>query len=431
MESDAPTGDVELAAVPGPKEFFGPYTLVIEVFNLETFKAKLTALNRKAERYHLPAVTYRILQENFRRDELWNEQYFYSWDVEVTGTTIQVKGDWVLIGAVDHRERLIKSIPNADCSVPPQYLNAEPVCDHCHVLRDRSETFIVAKFNPPAGETVYRQVGRTCLKDFMGIEPARALLQFEVIRHLSEEGEDAYRGQRTPAAFDLEIYLACVISSIRTSGWVGRAAARENGFSSRATADIAFSIMMSRPSKGGPSDIPRFSPEDRELAKRVVKFMKELNPGTNEYLTNVQRIGENGFVTASSMGYAASAVTTYHRQQEQLAAAEALRVQQQQYNVAQYLGEVKEKVRFHAKVTASPSFPNDYTGGVSYYHRMRTNLGQLVEWRTQCEMEVGRWYSVAGTIKKLDTWQGMPETQVTRCTYSLISEDYVKELGYE
>jgi hypothetical protein len=159
--------------------------------------------------------------------------------------------------------------------------------------------------------------------------------------------------------------------------------------------------------------------------------MKNLQPNSNEYLTNLQRIAENGFVTMSSIGYAASAVTSYSRALEQLAAADALRIQQERTNVPQYLGEEKDKVICHAKVTSSPSFPNDFTGGTTFYHRMRTNLGQLVEWRTSIEMTVGRWYEVKGTVKKCNMWQGMPETELTRCKVALLADDFVKDHNYE
>jgi hypothetical protein len=394
-ESDAPEGVVE----PGENHF--DYVVAIEVFNMDTFKTKLQILNRKATKYGLPEIVYAVLAEHtYERED--SEGIYHSYDVQLTGGAIEVPGNWTLVGVIDHKENLIRSVPGQ--YVPPHFRDTGPVCDHCHTIRDRNETFIVSSYVPMGGDTRYQQVGRTCLRDFMGIYPARALAQFDIIREIQEE---EFVGSRTPLGYNLEIYLACVIRTIRDNGWVSKTSIA-NGLSQpgiRSTADHAYATMIERP-KSAISDIPRFSEVDREMSKEVIAWASSLAEDTNnEYMQNLRQIAINGFVTPSSLGFAASMVVTYNKHMEQLLAA--------RNSASKHLGTIKQRITFQAQVTSQPSFASEW--GTTYYHRMLTADGCIVEWRTSKMLELGKWYEITGTVKAHGFWNGIAETSVTNC----------------
>ena len=53
--------------------------------------------------------------------------------------------------------------------IPAHFRDCDPTyCEHCRMKRNRSETFVV--FN--AERVEYRQVGRQCLRDFLGHDPS-------------------------------------------------------------------------------------------------------------------------------------------------------------------------------------------------------------------------------------------------------------------
>ena len=81
-------------------------------------------------------------------------------------------------------ETLVHPAPDYDKDIPEQYYRAlEHKCDHCHHQRYRVKYYLVEK----DGELL--QVGSSCVKEFIGINPAWVLSTFENLEKLKRYSE--------------------------------------------------------------------------------------------------------------------------------------------------------------------------------------------------------------------------------------------------
>jgi hypothetical protein len=107
------------------------------------------------------------------------KQKFYT--IKLHGDTPRIVGadgnTWEFVGVITPSQQgkaLLKLTPQAgDTEGIRKLYSANPYyCDHCKKVRQRNETFIVHHGND------YKQVGRNCLKDFVGGADPNALLTF-------------------------------------------------------------------------------------------------------------------------------------------------------------------------------------------------------------------------------------------------------------
>jgi hypothetical protein len=84
-------------------------------------------------------------------------------DIEVEGKYI-VNG-WEFIASIEHTAsgNIVRAINN-NYKIPDKYYTCGPACEHCHIVRDRKDTYLV--YNKEKDE--WKQVGKTCLQDFTG-----------------------------------------------------------------------------------------------------------------------------------------------------------------------------------------------------------------------------------------------------------------------
>jgi len=101
--------------------------------------------------------------------------------ITVEGSTPRIKGrdgsTWDFVGIISPSatgQAILKLTPNTqDTPALRRLYTANPYfCDHCKKTRQRNETFIVQNGSK------YRQVGRNCLKDFVGGANPTAILNF-------------------------------------------------------------------------------------------------------------------------------------------------------------------------------------------------------------------------------------------------------------
>ena len=110
-------------------------------------------------------VTCDILRENIpvNIDRFGRGFFITCSEVEVEGS-YRMNG-WDFVGTIQHAspENIIRLADNDfEGRVPERYRTAERNCEHCNIRRDRNDTFLV--YNEDEDE--FRQVGRTCLKNY-------------------------------------------------------------------------------------------------------------------------------------------------------------------------------------------------------------------------------------------------------------------------
>jgi hypothetical protein len=395
-------------------------TKTTTVYNYDRFDSKLVALNKKAHKAGLrPVQIGNVVKEKKTVRNEYGEpiEVFSHWAVEllIEDEIIRFPGGWQLVGVIDHKENLVKSVPGEFANYPlAGYVERGAVCDHCHTYRDRNETFVVVDENG-----VFIQVGRSCLGDLLGIDPERALGQVEVVKELGEE--DEWLGERQVDGYHLRYFLSHAVCMIRTAGWRSRSTAKLEGVA--ATADITWSNIINQITKsksqrtGEPLWIDP-SKEDGEVADRVVAWLEGLQDRSldTDYLINLAQIGRNGFVTRKSSGFAASAVVAYQKEVEEAEKA-ATRRQQLADEGKGFVGQIDQRIAFVGKLVKSAGFDSQW--GCQFFHRFIDEAGNTLVWKTGTELDQDKTYKVTATVKSHEEYRGEPQTYITRAKVSL------------
>lgn len=352
----------------------------------------------------------------------------------LTGETPRIQG-WRFIATLQHLdgENIVRTLPNEDLSV--EYRTRGPMCDHCRSLRRRNDTYVLRHED---GRTI--QVGSSCLEDFLGSDDAAKLAARAETLALAlaacESDDEGSGGGSSVSEVLMPEYLEIVAWCVRETGWTSRAVARDTDGS--ATADCAWNLLFSAKARADAKCEP--TGEDRELALAAEGWGESLtdevvNGATSDYLHNLRAVCRTGRVEFRTAGIAASAVTAYQR----FVGAERARAERKTLNV--YVGNVGDKVTFGlpAEVTkkgkpkkgapivlsmdpVTLEFVTGYETSYGYTTvlKFRTVDGATLVWKASSvelsRADVGRRYTLAGSIKAHEEYKGAKQTILTRCS---------------
>jgi hypothetical protein len=404
----------------------------------------LTALAKRAARKGLPVLTWEWGKPTTEKERVPHPEY--GWEAEHHALVARVPltlpcdspkyNGWVFVAALQHLdgENVVRSLPGE--TVPETYRTRGPECDHCRMSRRRNDTFVLRH---EGGRHI--QVGSTCIGDFLGSDEAgkiagAASLLAEA-RGLAEGGCEGFgsgsRGDRTLAE-----YLPFVAWAIREKGWTSRTTVREKG-EGLATADLAWDVLIDGKSRVKWKAAPTEEDEAMALASEAWAEAitdEEIAKETGDYLHNLRAIARTGLVMSKLAGLAASSVIAYQR----AVGRERARAERAANMLDVHLGNVGDKVTFGlppkvgkrgqllkgAPVVLSPDpvkldFVTGYDTDFGYTTvlKFRTADGATLVWKASSTEigrgDVGKVYTLAGTIKKHDDYKGAKQTILSRC----------------
>lgn len=255
------------------------------------------------------------------RDEVDDDGAVTVWtDVTVTFEPLRLPGGWTVAGVWEIDGAVAASAaPGAPEGVlartKDRALRGD--CDHCGYTRKRNEVIVVTN---DSGEELV--VGTTCVKDFLGVSPARLLgwlgweRDFEDFRE-ADEGMD-HLGGRIKATVSPVIVVAAALAVIRAMGYTPRSKVSEWEM---ATADHVETYLFGRGegAKAIREEVGAPTDADTEFAEEAVAwFADEDNVDTdNDYLFSLHLLAAQDRVpVARSMGYLASLPSAYRRETE-------------------------------------------------------------------------------------------------------------------
>jgi hypothetical protein len=111
-------------------------------------------------------------------------------------------------------------------SIPAQFHNVEPICEHCNTKRNRNETFLLQEIE--SGN--YKLIGRQCVRDFIGYDATTIFRYLSAIRSLedeiNEEGDlwGGY-GSRWDNGINADEILRVTACLIHKDGWLSKSKA--------------------------------------------------------------------------------------------------------------------------------------------------------------------------------------------------------------
>ena len=372
------------------------------VYTIEKWAhSKLLALvekyNKTAKKLQVEPISFTIVEVT--KSVKGKEVEFL--EVSFVGAPLIVNG-YKFIGTIQHLDgvNLLRAVPGND--IPESYRTASPVCAHCETQRQRKDTFIVQN---ESGET--KMIGRNCLRDFLGHNPAQQLALLDMIRDLFN-GE---RNERYPA-------MATVSSFLNMTA----AIALHSGFS-RATPSDAWNYLFPSPDflkqlrEGKFPDI-KTSEESKALAERALAWVNATTEGG--FLANVKVAANLQGVTHREMVLCGWAVGAYIKNVEKEKMM-AIKINDKAAKNAalagsQHVGTVGQRVEMTLKLILVKRISTQMDECNLY--KFVTPEGNVVTWFTGVNLEIkdDETVKVKATIKSFRVYEDIKETAVNRLT---------------
>lgn len=379
---------------------------------VEAVEAKIEKANRRAKK--LGVDGFKLIhgepyQKRVSDEHEWPERFVTMIPLTVEGPVIKVPG-WSLQGRVDFEDGGILVNARPGTALPPRFRSIKPICDHCKSDRQRNAVFVFQA----EGDGHYMQVGRQCLRDFMGVSPEAALwaasefggIFDDIDEELQRGGGSA--GHETVSLSDVMAAAAC---AVRLGGFFSRKAADEKGGvpTSSAVHEILFPPKIlargqERPPK--PEDV------DKEKAQKVIEWVQSTwgakeDPSDYEY--NAVELTSREAVRPKRIGLLTSLIAAYDRAMgEQVERAK---------RVNAHVGEVGQRRDFVLTYSGETWFDTSF--GSMVIGRFETPEGLVVYkggtpfWSD--EIKAGDELKITGTIKAHDDYKGTKQTLISRC----------------
>jgi hypothetical protein len=369
------------------------YRIPVESF--EALQMELERYSKKGEKLGTGKLAINILNQDIVDQADGSVRVFYN--VEVIGQTPKIDG-WTFVAKLDHNtdttgaSNLVYAMPGQN--VPEHLRNSPAHCEHCGHRRYRRLTYLLQN---EAGN--WKQVGHTCIQDFIGHDPSKLLKAAEYYLLLCEAAEKAANStyhftptnQRT---LKLEVYLAAVATAIRLHGWVSGAKARndERLVSTREQAQHILDYS---------SDIT--TDDDRNIAFAAIEWAKQQDKAKDNFYHNMVTIAEQGFIDYKSRGVAAAIVAMYKH---------TLPKPQPVPSTSNHLGQKGDKLDLNVEITKSEVRFGDY--GAYILVQMRTEPGDVVfTYATgSFSPKVGDKLHIRCKVKSHNEFKGTKQTQV-------------------
>lgn len=392
----------------------------IPEWNMEIVEARLIKLNKRADKLGSAHLSIVIHEEKFIVDPRASKEERKSANppkikivvISIDGAGPKLEG-WKFIGTLDHVSLegsvIVNTVPGE--IVPKEFHNNAPVCDHCNRIRNRKETFVVEN---ETGEL--KQVGRSCIKDFLGHDPSKIARYLQSLYDLMDElgdNDSSFYGGSGETYYTLLDVLKNTAGVIRLQGWTPRSAANEN----RSATAFEVSYMMnfivnSKERKLQEAFIAEVgvNAEDEDQATKALAWLTEQN-ADNEYMHNIKAIGGAKEIRGRLMGYACSIIAAYQRAMNSL----EIRKNEEANKLNEYIsGEIKDRVEMVISVINTRLIDSHY--GTVELFRMMDDNGRTVTWfaNSASDLEKGKTYRVLATLKKFEEYKDWKQTTVTR-----------------
>ncbi len=349
-----------------------------------------------------------VTAETKEKRDAKDKQTFIIEFTPVTITAAEPKlAGWKFIATIEHTPlgNLLRSATDSNKNLPAEYRTNKNVCDHCQTARRRKDTYLVQHCS--FGDL--RQVGRSCIKDFLGHGNPDALARYfdnllSLWSDLNEVRDDENFFGNAPFAEETGTFLAVAAESVRVNGWVAKSA--WDGYPTATLAwDYLTAITVDRTKRLKTYGFDSISDESRELANYARAWAIALTDPeiqSSDYLYNLKVSCSLDAVTGRRAGIVASVISAYQR----------------------HLGDVAyEKVKQERKAEASPVPVTDerieITGIVISAKWRSSDWGSSLKLTIQTEDGYRVWGSApASLLADVDTAVGDVVTFTAKVTVS-------------
>jgi len=296
-------------------------SLTLPSFRLEALEGALKKLGKKAVKLGCVPPSFRVVAERMvdvSEDRKYPQMVAYS-DLEITYEILAVAGGWKFLASIETVDRVDGVArnrvngPGLDEQVAKGYITMEQKCDHCGHNRKRNQTYIVQN---EAGEV--KQIGSSCLRDYMGVDPAAAVagLSFDAaIKSIGEDEEVWGRGSNAPRVMPLDEFAAATLSLVSKNGFVNAQAA-ELGNQVKTGNDVVTLLLDNNPkladwrSKMAPTDEHKVQAAAvlQRLTDRILPSYRANPAALDQFSFKFGILLNKGFVGVKDAQLAAAAI---------------------------------------------------------------------------------------------------------------------------
>lgn len=382
--------------------------------NYERFLENINILNRRARKLRVAPI--QVIEhdvEYVQYEDTYSVKHVQAYQhCEVIGETPRING-WEFIATIELDEDglgIINAVPGmVQEGELSSFRKATNWCDQCQRRQVRNNVYILRSDDG----TTYKQVGSTCLVDFLGHEnPMSLAAQAEMLIDAYAMAtdacdEDAYgMGGGSRNWLVLEEYLTWVAGCIRNYGWMSKTKVEQNYGEGWATSERSLDSMLGKEKKYYPQEC------DRELAKASIAWIREheeyIEEG-NDYQAKLYTVCRKDMIHFKHVGVAASLIVAYQKAME-------IEYERKNRKESKPQGNVGEKLVLTVTCTKVIAYESQFTRGSSYIIMMIDEDGNRYKWfASKCLMAEDSQYTVKGTVKGHDEYKGVISTILTRC----------------
>lgn len=318
-------------------------------------------------------------------------------------------GDYAFIGTVSalgNGEPFVTYAPGAARLPGIESTLEVNYCGHCQTVRDRKDTYLVST----ADNDGVVQVGSSCIKDFLGYDPAIIVGWLDAIEHLSISDDEITGWTRSATRYYEVVDILDMASRLVSKrGYVSKQKAEDENSSS--TGELLRGWLSTGNRRSIEDNYP-VTVESATLFNATVDAIRG-SDGANEWESDIVRLFNAGAVQWRHVGILGSAVILGLRTQERKAVADK--------GESNFIGSVGERLEFSdVRVTLKRGYDGQF--GQSFVIRMSVNESDDLLWfaswsETTNALNEGDILTLVGTVKghELDKRSERPTTVLTRC----------------
>ena len=316
-------------------------------------------------------------------------------------------GKWELLGT---KERLGDGAIYRG-NIPTEYKNADFNCDHCNTRRRRNKVAIIRHID--SGET--KQVGYTCLSDFIGRELGAfgALIKGidAIYLKVNYFGYCEYTSRNY--YYNVNQFLQITYNCIVKYGYIKP---NNDYYDGKITTPERISNAYSDKT----DEYVDSDKVDTELIDKIKQaFYDFAKSHPSDFNHNVCVVLQQTCVGCKYAKYLYFIPTFYLNKVKWEARKQEAEAKKQAFMATlnnAYAGDVGDKITTEATLTGYSMFDGDY--GVMYVYNFKDVQGRVLVWFTSKALTAvneGDTITIKGTIKKLNEYKGIKQTVLTRC----------------
>lgn len=397
--------------------------------NFSEFQTRIEKLRRRAEKLGVEPVSFETVGDFFVSGEKRKVNDFTGevtvtktltkyFEVRVSGAAPKLAG-WTFVATIQHEEagNVLRTVQTWKGTLPEEYRTAlSENCDHCRTRRVRRDTYVLLS---DAGE--FKQVGRTCLRDFLGhVSPEHVAEWAEILSDLGAYLTGGFSGLGGVIYANLTEVLSYAAVIGRLHGFYSKASAARLSTDERSvtpTSTLVANCFFPMTPKVGDEAMEEIEANitdaDRTFAAEAREWAAGIETPASDYEWNIRTIARSEAIQYRSFGLAVSIVIVHKRNLEK-AANEA--AERKARKASEHFGIVGRRENFGLSVISTRTYESQY--GTGTLVMFRDIDGNFAKWfasgNVTSDFGDGKAFVVKATVKGHEEYNGRKETVLTR-----------------